>query len=77
MPQSLPRQTCSLAHPGTFGHECGAPAVLIAVFNSTVKPGTLFYTGRCQAHAHDKRAYENAGMLRLEPLGQPHQINTF
>ena len=70
---------CSLAHPGTYGHECGEPAVAVAVFEGSwpMKPGTLFYTGRCETHAHDKRAWENAGMLRLEPVGLPHQVNVY
>lgn len=68
---------CSFACPGTFGHECGAPAVTVAVFanqsvNARTKDG-LFFTGRC-AKCLGIRGGENKGLLRTEAeAGQANQ----
>jgi len=62
-------KTCSFApHSGTYGHECGAPAVMIAVQGgSKLTHSGLFYTGRCAKCAQIKGG-ENARTLRLEPI---------
>ncbi len=72
---------CSFAFPGTYGHECGQPAVKVAVFVSKPSENSipaymtrsgLFYTGRCEACLKLKGG-ENTGMLRLEPVAD--QVN--
>jgi hypothetical protein len=66
-------KTCSFAMSGTYGHECGAPAVLIAVQGgSKLTHSGLFYTGRCAKCAQIKGG-ENARTLRLEPIA--NQVN--
>jgi len=70
---------CSFAHAGTYGHECGRPATLIAVKDATVgytgavswmpvpKPGDTYQTGRCDECAKIKGG-ENRGLIRLEAV---------
>ncbi len=74
--------TCSFSYPGTFNHECGAIAVIVAVKVS--KPTTalyppmqtksgLFYSGRCAECAKEKGG-DNGGVIRWEPVkGQKNE----
>lgn len=67
-----PVTTCSFAHEGTYGHECGKPATLVAVIQC--EPGSygmtktgVYFGGRCADHAHTK-GRDNARCIRVEPL---------
>ena len=62
-------RTCGFAPAGTWGHECGRPAVVVAVFKTDDLNPTesgFFYVGRCADCSKIKHG-ENAGILRLEP----------
>jgi len=82
--KTLPIERCTFAHSGTYGHECGAPAVKVAV-EENVPPNTglnsewfggIFYAGRCERCAEIKGG-ENAGR-RIEPLnGQVNRLACF
>lgn len=62
-------KTCSFAYAGTFGHECGAPAVTVAVKASKLTHSGMFFTGRCAECAKIKGG-ENAGIIRMEPVAE-------
>ncbi len=59
---------CQFAYPCTYGHECGKPAVKIAVFETDLTKDGLFYAGRCDECSKVK-GLENSGMLRFEEIG--------
>lgn len=58
---SVKDKTCGFAFPGTWGHECGAPATLAMVFPSG------FIAGRCASCAAHTGG-DNAGALRTLPI---------
>ena len=43
---------CSFAFPGTYGHECGDTATVVAVFPSERTKSGFYFGGRCDRHAH-------------------------
>lgn len=57
---------CSFAWPGTYGHECGAPSVVVVVKAAQNTSDGLFYTGRC-ADCLKIKGGENTDILRTEP----------
>ncbi len=59
---------CGFAYPGTYGHECGAPAVCVAVSKSDSTKSGLFYGGRCAECRDVKCGPDNAGVIRFEPV---------
>ena len=66
---------CSFAFPGTYGHECGAPAVTVFVKATKCTHNGEYYAGRCQSCANIKGG-ENADVLRVESInGQVNQWN--
>ena len=73
-PKKIPIRTrCGFAHPGTYGHECGAPAVEAFVFPSELTRDGQYFTGRCEKCAKI-RGGENAGLIRREPLGNQFNL---
>ena len=67
------RTNCTFAHPGTFGHECGTPAVSVAVQTSDLTVGGIYYARRCVECAQIKGG-ENAGTIRFERFNpETHQ----
>ena len=74
-PKQFPvKPRCGFAYPGTYGHECGAPAAEVFVFKADNTHDGLFFTGRCAKCATIKGG-ENSGLVRREPLGT--QSNQF
>lgn len=74
-PKQFPvKPRCGFAYPGTYGHECGAPATLVFVFKSQTTRDGLFFTGRCAECARIPDG-ENSGVIRKEPFGT--QSNQF
>lgn len=70
----IPVERCGFAYSGTYGHECGAPAVKVAVFHLGKQDGgngrwdgDVFYSGRCESCATIKGG-ENAGAVKIEAL---------
>ena len=63
----FPVDRCTFAWPGTYGHECGKPAVAVAVEHGCEQwENGIYYAGRCKECAAIKGG-ENAGR-RIEPL---------
>lgn len=60
---------CGFAYPNTYGHECGKPAVKIAVKRSDLTTDGMFYAGRCEECSKVK-GLENSGVLRFEPIAE-------
>ncbi len=72
--KSHPVTRCGFAWPGTYGHECGAAAVSVAVFHLGKQDGgngrwegDVFYSGRCASCAGIKGG-ENSGAVKIEAL---------
>lgn len=66
---------CSFAHPGTYGHECGKPAVVVGITKS--ETGTidgLYYHRRCRSCSTIKGG-ENAGITEWIPFDPAVHIN--
>lgn len=59
---------CGFAFPGTYGHECGAPATMYAVKPSTYEPNGLYYGPRC-AKCAEATGPDNDNVLRFVPIG--------
>lgn len=53
---------CSFAFPGTYGQECGAPAVKVGVRVSDMTCNGVFYARRCEECTKHKGG-ENAGII--------------
>ena len=61
------KHECGFAPEGTYGHECGKPAVTVCVSPSDNTTDGLFYSGRCALHAnHEGR--DNRKIIRFEPF---------
>ena len=74
-PQKFPvKPRCGFAYPGTYGHECGAPATQVFVFKSERTRDGLYFGPRCEECAKIQGG-ENAGVIRKEPFGD--QYNQF
>lgn len=66
-----PRPTiwrCGFAYPGTYGHECGKPAVCVAVLKSDRTKSGLFYAGRCAECKDETAGPDNRGITHFEPI---------
>ena len=58
---------CVNAEPGTFGHECGAPAIFIG---TRIEGGTdASFCAECKEQGHEARRY--GGWLQLKPPASP------
>ena len=57
---------CSFAFPGTYGHECGSPAVLVATSKSTATRNGLYFARRCEKCAQIKGG-ENTDLSAFVP----------
>ncbi len=61
---------CHNAEPGTFGHECGKPAIWIGSRPYPGFPGSVFESGFCDdcrargSEAHTMTAWRPAGRLQ-------------
>jgi hypothetical protein len=76
MENTTASKICSFAMSGTYGHECGAPAVVIAVKrNCKLTHSGVFYTGRC-AGCMAIKGGENADIVEYQPIsGQVNDWN--
>ncbi|MFM7333458.1 MAG: hypothetical protein ACKO1H_03445 [Tabrizicola sp.] len=58
---------CVNAEPGTFGHECGQPAVFVGTKSSTGFESC--FCAVCKAHGHEARAYGDWRSIELVGQG--------
>ena len=65
---------CGFAFPGTWGHECGRPAIVYAVKPSKLTHSGLYYGGRCEECAKINGG-ENSEVIRFEPIS--NQVNNW
>lgn len=65
---------CSLAPPGSFGHECGRPAQFVRASASERTRSGWFYAGRCGSCAYLPGG-ENIGTTAPEPLDLSQHVN--
>ncbi len=67
---------CSFAFPGTFGHECGAPAVTVGIMKVDNTKSGIFFARRC-ANCAKIKGGENRGVTRFEPFNPELHVNVF
>lgn len=65
---------CGFAHPGTYGHECGSPAVVVGIRPSTDTKSGVFYARRCPVCAKFKGG-DNLGIIEWVPYDPAQHIN--
>ena len=68
------KTTCSFAHPGTYGRECGSPATRVGVRKGASTKTGIFYALRCDACAK-RVGGENVGLIFTEPFDVDRHIN--
>ena len=67
---------CSFAFPGTYGHECGSPAVKVAIRKSDVTKNGIYYARRCAKCATIKGG-ENSGLTQWQDYQPATHVNKF
>jgi hypothetical protein len=65
---------CSFAFAGTYGHECGAPALFVGVMRSEHTKSGTYYAGRC-ASCKAIKGGENGRVIRFEPIDPARHVN--
>lgn len=67
---------CSFAYPGTYGHECGRPAVLTGQRASKHTANGVYFAHRC---AECSKAYgiDNQGISAFVPLDPARHVNVW
>ncbi len=68
--------TCGFAWPGTYGHECGKPAVVAAPKPSALTLSGVFWAARCETCRQIKGG-ENAGLSQWETLDLTRHRNVW
>ncbi len=74
-PSSAPRK-CSFAFPGTYGHECGRPAVVAGGRTSDMTTSGTYWAARC-TECQGHKGGENTGIAAWEPLDLVRHANQF
>jgi hypothetical protein len=67
---------CSFAYPGTYGHECGRPAVLTGQRASKYTRTGIYYAHRC-AECSTARGHDNQGIAAFVPLDPMQHVNVW
>ena len=65
---------CGFAYPGTWGHECGRPALFVALMKSELTKSGIFYAKRCAEHKDMREPYDSA-ILSVEDFDATKHIN--
>ena len=65
---------CSFAWPGTYGHECNAPASVVGFKKSNLTKDSIFYARRCPACA-EHEGCDNADIYHWETFDPEKHIN--
>ena len=65
---------CGFARPGTYGHECGAPAVKVGLMKVSSTKNGVFYARRCEQCASIKGG-ENAGIYQWQAFDAAQHVN--
>ncbi len=68
------KELCSFAFPGTYGHECGAPATLVGSKPTRMTHSGIYYARRC-ANCASIKGGENTGLSNWEPLDSSKHVN--
>lgn len=71
-----PPTHCSFAFPGTYGHECGAPATLVCARPSDLTRTGIYWARRCAKCATHKGG-ENRGLSQFVPFDPAVHVNQF
>lgn len=67
--------TCGFAFPGTYGHECGALAVVAGLMKSKLTTSGIYYAFRCAECRHHTAGQDNSGIYKWEPIDATKHIN--
>lgn len=65
---------CGFAAPGTYGHECGAPAAKVGIKPVDSTKNGIFYARRCAQCAMIKGG-ENIGVSQWQDFDPAKHIN--
>ena len=65
---------CTFSFPGTYGHECGAPAKWAALRDSEYTADGRYWSARCD-RCRDHKGGENAGLANWEPYDAARHVN--
>lgn len=65
---------CSFAAPGTYGHECGAPATKVGAKKSNLTKSGTYYARRCDDCAKIKGG-DNIGIESFVPFDPAVHVN--
>lgn len=65
---------CGFAAPGTYGHECGAPATKVGFKKSCSTKNGVFYARRCDNCAAIKGG-DNLGIFKWEKFDSVSHVN--
>lgn len=68
--------SCGFAYPGTYGHECGAKAILAGSRKSDLTKSGIYWAKRCASCAAEKGG-ENAGITNFVPFNPDIHVNEF
>lgn len=67
---------CGYAQPGTFGHECGRPAVFVGIKPSIFAATGTFYAYRC-AECREFTGEDNWGITSWESADPARHVNVW
>lgn len=65
---------CGFAQPGTYGHECGAPAKWVGLKKVDSTKNGIFYARRCN-ECKGIRGGENTGISKWEVFDEVKHAN--
>lgn len=57
---------CGNSEPGTFNHECGAPATWVGLKKSELTKSGIFYAAFCDMHK--ERGWDRSGVIEWRPF---------
>lgn len=66
--------TCSFAHAGTYGHECGKHATIVLLIKSDLTKSGVYFARRCDSCAR-YRGGDNTGTYAREKFNPSKHIN--
>lgn len=66
--------TCGYAQAGTFGHQCGRPAVFAGAKASESTKTGVFWAARC-AECKELTGGDNRGVTHWEPFDAARHVN--
>lgn len=67
---------CTFAHIGTYGHECGRPALFVGIRPSEHTTSGTYFARRCAA-CRELVGGENVGLKDWQPFDPSRHVNVW